>query len=176
MQNLEQLNRENFKSLMDALAMPGSIHEVKPLFDSKLLAIANVLLYSEVSYFYNGSRDMTLIEAITNPKQTSSELADYIFSDALDEELIKQAKRGDHVNPDFSATLIMQCEKLDHLPARLSGPGIDGKKSVLLPCDASLIDTLRAKNSDYPLGVELFFIDNTGNLMALSRTTQIEVG
>lgn len=175
MEDLEKLNRENFKSLSDALAQPGNITTIKPLFDSKLLAIANVLLYSEVSYYYNGSRDITLIEAITNPKVETIEKADYIFSDTVDIELLKAAKSGDHINPDFSAALIFQCDELSLTDVILRGPGIENEKKVQLPCDKEFIDELMSKNSEYPLGVEVFFIANNGSLTALSRTTKVEV-
>jgi alpha-D-ribose 1-methylphosphonate 5-triphosphate synthase subunit PhnH len=175
MQDLEKLNRENFKSLMDCLSQPGSANKINPLFDSKLLAVANVLLYSEVSYFYEGSRDISLIEAITNPKKESLQKADYIFSDVIDKELLKEAKRGDYINPDFSSTLIFVCEKFDKTDVKLSGPGIDGHKITKLPCDEDFIKVFNEKNSSYPMGVELFFINNLGEIMALSRTTKVEV-
>ncbi len=175
MENLEKLNRQNFKSLRDSLAQPGKITNIKPIFKSKLLGVASVLLYSEVSYYYNGSRDITLIEAITNPKVETIQNADYIFSDEIDVNLLKSAKVGDHLNPDFSSTLIFQCVDFNTTKVKLSGPGINGKLITSLPCNSKFIETLAEKNSEYPLGLEVFFINNSGELLALSRTTKVEV-
>lgn len=173
--DLEQLNRQNFKSLSDALAMPGKITQIKKVFDSHLLAVANVLFFSEVSFYYSGDEDISLIEAITNPKATILIEADYILSDSVDIHLISEAKKGDYLNPDFSATLIFKCEDFNSYTYSLTGPGIDGKKEVNLPCNKEFIEALMKKNSDYPLGIEVFFINSCGELLALSRTTKVEV-
>lgn len=177
MQNvdLEQLNRQNFKSLSDALAMPGKITQLKSVFGSHLLGVANVVFFSEVSYYYSGDEDITLIEAITNPKITTIQEADYIFSDMIDAHYINEAKKGDYLNPDFSATLIFKCVDFNSYTYSLSGPGIDGEKEVNLPCNKEFVEVLMKKNSDYPLGIEVFFINSIGELMALSRTTTLEV-
>ena len=173
--DLEELNRMNFRALMNALSMPGKIKKIKPLYDSNLLAVANVLLYSETSFFYEGKEDISAIEAITNTNKESIQKADYLFSDEIDENLVKKAKNGDFINPDFSATIIFICREFNKTKAILSGPGINGKKEVFLPCDKSFIDSLMSKNSQYPLGIELFFINRESEVLALSRTTKIEV-
>ena len=67
--DIERLNRENFRSMMNALSMPGKVEKIDSLFDSSFLAMANTLLYSEVSFFYEGKEELELIEAITNPKK-----------------------------------------------------------------------------------------------------------
>lgn len=177
MQNLdiEKLNRENFKSLSDALAMPGKITTIKPVFNSTLLAVANVVLYNEVSFFYNGDEDMSLIEAITNPKVSTNKEADYIFSDEINGTLVKEAKKGDYLNPDFSATLIFKCDNFNTTNVKIKGPGIDGKKIINLPCSKKFVEVLMDKNSDYPLGIEVYFINSAGDILALSRTTKVEV-
>lgn len=173
--DLEQLSRQNFKSLSDALAMPGKITQIKSVFDSHLLGVANVLFFSEVTYYYSGDEDITLIEAITNPKATTLQEADYIFGDMIDVHYINEAKKGDYLNPDFSATLIFKCEDFNYYTYFLSGPGIDGEKEINLPCNKEFIKALMKKNSDYPLGIEIFFINSIGELIALSRTTKVEV-
>lgn len=173
--DLEQLNRQNFKAMMNTLSMPGKLENITPLYDSPLLAIANILLYNEVSFFYAGDSDMSLIEAINNPKIETNDKADYIFSDELNSTLIKEAKKGDYINPDFSATLIFTCKDFEQTKVNLSGPGINGKKELYLPCDKEFIEVLMYKNSDYPLGVETYFINKNSEILALSRTTKIEV-
>jgi len=173
--DLEELNRMNFRALMNALSMPGKIKKIKPLYNSNILAAANVLLYSEISFFYDGKEDISVIEAITNTSKESIQKADYIFSDEIDENLVSEVKNGDFINPDFSATIVFACKEFDKTKVVLRGPGIDGKKEVILPCDRSFIDSLMCKNSQYPLGIEIFFINRASEVLALSRTTKIEV-
>lgn len=173
--DLEKSNRDNFRAMMNSLSMPSKIQKIKPLYNSNLLAIASVLLYNETSFFYDGIEDISIIEAITNTKKDTAQNADYIFSDTLDVELIEKVKKGDFINPDFSATLIFTCKDFDKTRVILSGAGIDGKKEMFLPCSRDFIKALREKNSEYPLGVEVFFINSSSEAIALSRTTNIEL-
>lgn len=172
--NIEQANRKNFKCLNGALSMPGKITTITPLFGSAFLALANVLLYNEVSYYYKGKEDMSLIKAIVNSQEKTQEKADYLFSDVIDLQLLQSAKKGDYVNPEFSATLIFACENFSAQEVVLSGPGIAKTLKTTLPCSNDFIRLLQEKNSDYPLGVEVFFLDKQNNLLGLSRTTKVE--
>ncbi len=172
--DIEKLNRDNFRSLQNTLAMPGTIEKVSPLFKSNLLAIANTLLYSQVSFFYDGAEEFELIEAITNAKKDEVEKADYIFCDELNEYLFNKGKSGTSKDPEFSATYIFKCEDFDGLKVKLTGAGINKEKIVSLPIDKSFVDFFNEKNSYYPLGNEVFFLSNSGELIALSRTTKME--
>lgn len=173
--DIEKLNRDNFRSMMNVLSMPGSIEKVEPLFDSNLLAIANTLLYSEVSFLYKGEEEFSLIEAITNAKKENEEKADYIFCDKLNEYLFNKGKIGTSKDPEFSSTYVFKCENFNGLNVRLSGPGIDGFVNSTLPVDKSFVQFFNEKNSYYPLGNEVFFLSDNGCITAISRTTKIEV-
>jgi len=173
--DLEKLNRKNFRAIMSALSMPGVIKKISPLYNSGFLALSSVLLYNEVTYFYSGDKNLSLVSDICNSKKQTAEMADYIFCDQINNNLLSVAKRGTFINPEFSATLIFACKDFNQTLALLSGPGIDGEKTVSLPCDIEFISTLQEKNSNYPLGVEIFFLNQKNELLALSRTTKIEV-
>lgn len=173
--DIEKLNRENFRSMMNALAMPGKVEKIDSLFDSSFLAIANTLLYSEVSFYYEGDEELSLIEAITNPKKEEVQNADYIFCDELNEYLFNKGKTGTSKDPEFSATYIFKCKDFDGLKVKLSGPGIDGQKEMTLPIDKSFVEFFNEKNSYYPLGNEVFFLNENSEIIAISRTTKVEV-
>lgn len=173
--DIEKLNRDNFKALMNTLSMPGEKESVSALFDSSFLALANVLLYSQASFFYNGKDDFELVCALTNTYQEKIENADYIFSDKIDENLLKEAKIGTSLEPEFSATIIFKCKDFKGLKVRLRGAGIDGYKDITLPVDEAFVNTFNEKNSNYPLGNELFFLSDESKVLALSRTTKVEV-
>lgn len=173
--DIEKINRDNFKSIMNVLSMPGKVEKIEPLFKSTFLALANTLLYSEVSYFYDGKEEFSLIDAITNAKKEDETQSDYIFCDEINEFLFNKAKMGTPKDPEFSGTLIFKCKDFKGLNVRLSGPGINKSKDVTLPVDKSFIKFFNEKNSSFPLGNEVFFLSEKGKVLALSRTTKIEV-
>ncbi|MGB6330083.1 MAG: phosphonate C-P lyase system protein PhnH [Halarcobacter sp.] len=173
--DIEKINRNNFKSIMNVLSMPGKVEKIEPLFKSTFLALANTLLYSEVSYFYDGSEEFGLIDAITNAQKEDEEQADYIFCDEINEFLFNKAKVGTSKDPEFSGTLIFKCNDFKGLDVRLSGPGINGSKDITLPVDRSFIKFFNEKNSSFPLGNEVFFLSEKGKVIGLSRTTKVEV-
>ena len=173
--DIEKLNRKNFRAITSSLSMPGTVKKIKPLFGSSFLSLASILLYNEVSYFSKGVEDMSLVIDITNPKLETKEKADYIFSSSIYKDLLNSCKRGTFISPDYSATLIFGCEEFDKTKVVLSGPGINIQKEAFLPCDYEFISILKEKNSNYPLGVEIFFINKNSEVLALSRTTNIEV-
>ena len=173
--DLEKLNRKNFRAIMSTLSMPGTTKKISPLYKSGFLALASVLLYNEVTYFYSGDEDLTPVSDICHPEEQTAEMADYIFCDQINKDLLSIAKRGTFMNPEFSATLFFACEDFSGTSALLSGPGINEKKAVSLPCDIEFISILKEKNSNYPLGMEIFFLNQKNELLSLSRTTKIEV-
>ena len=171
----EKINRFNFKSLMRSLAYPGEIEPIVPVFDSYFLGVASSLLYSEVSYFYEGKEEMDTIKAITNSKTEALEKADYIFCEKVDANVLSQAKCGTFKDPDFSAMVIFTCKDFKGLHVKLKGAGINGEKTISLPIEASFVTQFNAKNKDFPLGVEVYFLSQKGEIIALSRTTKMEV-
>lgn len=171
--DIEQINRNNFKSLMNALSKPAHVQKIEPLFDSFLVAISSVLLYSQVSFYYSGKEDIEFIKTMCNAKSTNSFEADYIFADSVDNALLKEAKVGTLKEPEFSSTLIFTCKDFSDFKVLLSGPGIDKQKEAYLPIDEHFIQIFEEKNSLFPLGNDIFFLNKSGEIVALSRTTTI---
>ena len=174
--DIEKINRKNFRSCLSALSQPGSIYPLQPLFDSALLAMASVLLYTEVGYHYDGEQDFQMVAALTGAKTQPVALADYLFFDAPNTAALKEAKTGTAENPESSANLLFQCEDVSNgLPVHLSGPGIDGSLQTRLPVGTDFIAFLQDINSEFPTGLDVFFIDTGNRILGLPRTTGIEV-
>ncbi len=172
----EKLNRANFRKCLEALSHPGKLYPVLPLFDSGLLALASVLLYSEVTYHYQGALNFQVVTALTGAKIASPEQADYLFSDQPDQLALQGAKAGVGESPEDSATLLFQCDDLTTgYPVILTGPGIDGSFAARLPLQADFIKHFQEKNSSFPSGVDLLLIDKACRIVGLPRTVQIEV-
>ncbi|MEC9492521.1 phosphonate C-P lyase system protein PhnH [Flexistipes sp.] len=173
--NINDLNRDNFRILMHSLAHPGTNGQIKPVFDSFFLGIASCLLYPEVAFFYKGTEDFSLLNLITNSNKAPLETADYIFCDGITVDPVTQAKSGTFKNPEFSASVFFKCRDFDGIRLKISGPGIKNFNNITLPVDKYFIESLNKKNGLYPLGIEVFFINDEGLITALSRTTTIEV-
>jgi alpha-D-ribose 1-methylphosphonate 5-triphosphate synthase subunit PhnH len=172
----EKINRINFRNCLDAMSHPGSIYPVTPLFDSGLLAMASVLLYSEVTYHYQGALNFQVVAALTGAGRSPVERADYLFSDRPDQLALQKAKSGTAESPEDSATLLFQCNDLTTgTQVILSGPGIDGSLTTRLPMQADFIEHFQEKNSSFPNGVDLFLIDMAHRLVGLPRTVHVEV-
>jgi alpha-D-ribose 1-methylphosphonate 5-triphosphate synthase subunit PhnH len=172
----EKINRINFRNCLDAMSHPGKIYPVTPLFDSGLLAVASVLLYSEVTYHYQGALNFQVVAALTGAGRSSIECADYLFSDRPDRNALQKAKAGTAESPEDSAILLFQCNDLTTgTQVILSGPGIDGSFTTRLPMQADFIEHFQEKNSSFPNGVDLFLIDMANRIVGLPRTVHIEV-
>lgn len=173
--DLDQLNRVNFRACLKALSRPGSRQTISLFKDSGLLAMASQMLYSEVDYSYDGKLDFSLIEALTGASKRHKSEADFIFADQPSVILLSEAKTGNQENPEQSASLIFAVETLDEGTGTiLLGPGIDGRLETILPVTEEFIEVFKQKNSNFPCGVEIFFVSPAGGLLALSRTTRIE--
>ncbi len=176
--DIENMNRNNFRSSLEALARPGEIQALQPLFNSPLLAMASVFLYAEVSHHYNGGLDFDLIRALCGSPAAEAGEADYLFFDEPASNMLKTAKTGTVESPEKSATLVFAYAP-EHLqagvPVCISGPGIRGATELTLPVDTTFIGLLREKNEHFPLGVDLFFVSWHNQLLGLPRTTYIEV-
>ena len=57
----------------------------------------------------------------------------------------------------------------------LSGPGIQAECLLRVDRDASWIEERQQKNSEYPLGIDVFLFDPAGRVAAIPRTTRVEV-
>lgn len=57
----------------------------------------------------------------------------------------------------------------------LSGPGIQAECLLRVGRDTSWIEERQQKNSEYPLGVDVFLFDPAGRVAAIPRTTKVEV-
>lgn len=189
----ETESREAFQALMWALSYPGRLFPLPPMSPSPLhdeipdplqpfITIAHTLLDLEVSYFTPiAALDQLL--AHTSARAVKADRADYHFYPYLnfldDEEhleFVEQAKTGDMLYPDQSATLVIAC-RLN--PAggngqqlRLTGPGIQTANELTVAGIPPHFWTLRAEMIHYPLGVDIIFVDGR-QVAGLPRTTVI---
>ncbi len=181
----------NFRNLLQAMSRPGQLFhlDVRPLFYAfPAMAIAECLMDHEVSFNVAGqgaSKEcFSLIMETTGAQPAAMEAADFLFLfGAGGDEALHQAKRGTAACPDASATLIYSMDSRqtpdnERLHIRLKGPGIaapDGIAPEMSGLDLDAIHQLSQINRDYPKGVDAIFVQTTGELICLPRSTRIEV-
>lgn len=173
---LEKLNRTNFRSCLEALSRPGYSYPIELYNSSPLTTMASMFLYPEVSNHYSGQENFSTILALTGSPSEEPEQADYLFMDEPSTKLLLQAKNGTGENPDSGSTIIVFCNSSsERSTVRLKGPGIVGSLRESLPLSQTFLTIFQEKNHYFPMGIELFLINENSMVQALSRTTKIDI-
>lgn len=182
-----------YRKIVDSTSRPGLISDLRKeaaLVEDEetkgctasLLLLALTLFDQEVTFKVFSAQADTVsktINQLTYAKPTETVQADYllILKDAAKgslEEAIIHAKSGTLKNPHTSATIIVEVDSVTNGEAlMLTGPGIQTTKPVYLDIKENWIESRQEKNKEYPLGIDLMFIDETHQLVSLPRTTQI---
>ncbi len=179
-------SRECFRALMWALSYPGrlmtlpngtpSSNGASPL--AAFATVGRTLLDLETSFFTNDIALHVELER-TGSRMRSAADAAYLYFPKLAEAdlaLVEQASVGDETYPDSGATLVIGC-RLNGSHAvnlRLSGPGIQGEKTLGVAGLPASFWQLRERRIRYPLGIDLFLLDeSTSGVVGLPRTTRI---
>ena len=182
-----------YRKVLNAMAKPGVIENLQKEADKvdidincykSTFLIMMMLLDREVSFNVVSEMSIdvsSLISQITYAKVKPLEEADYIFvlDDFCDEDLdivIKKAKIGDLVDPNNSATIIAECLDNDNNEANIlnfKGPGIKNLNEVKISGETKWIKERSLKNEEYPLGIDLIYVDEKNNVICIPRTTSI---
>lgn len=182
-----------YRKMVDSTSRPGLISDLRKeaaLVEDEdikgctaaLLLMALTLFDHEVTFKVFSAQEDTvskIINQLTYAKPAKIEQADYllILQDAEHsslEEAIIQAKCGTLKNPHTSATIFVEANSVTSGETLLlKGPGIQTTHSVHLDIKENWVKSRQEKNKEYPLGVDLMFIDQNHQLLSLPRTTQI---
>lgn len=166
-----------FRSLMEAMARPGTLHNIKvwldgtPAWRGVLASLLDTRTTLADCHQLLDSRDWPLLQASSE----SADKADYCLCRGTS-QLTAMPKNGSLASPDHSATLIIAIDSLGtgHNALQLTGPGIAATSVLQLQgLDQSWLD-LRVKQLSFPLGIDMILVDSV-NLAAIPRTTQLEV-
>jgi alpha-D-ribose 1-methylphosphonate 5-triphosphate synthase subunit PhnH len=188
--DLVQDTAKSYRKLLDSFSRPGEIFSLAnytknidieaPFFDSTFL-IAYILLDGEVNYNIVNPKDKEskdLISQLTYSNSNSFGKSDYIFltldgSKELKKEAILESKIGSFENPHKSATIICEVENLFEGDSYiLKGPGIKTQNKVQFNFLDDWLKLRNFKNKEFPLGIDMIFIDREDNLMSLPRTVE----
>ena len=183
-----------YRKLIDSLAKPGTINTLKeasekldfPLNCNKAtLVLMLVLLDTEVTFHVIGrERDSITkyLSQITYARTASLEIADFIIvlEDVSADRIaavIQKSKPGDLINPHLSATLIIEVAQITAIGELiLKGPGIEEEQYISVSGAEYWVAQRAEKNAEYPLGIEMYFVDQEQNLLTIPRTTKVTRG
>lgn len=186
-----------YRKLLDCMARPGKLNSIEPfiqtlehgdLFSKPLLSLAYTLVDREVSFHVISDKKEKIRKYIhwqTFSPYGELHEADYVFiGKQLDNNeirgLMNEVKVGTLEDPHLSATILIAVNALSEVPGdgwklRLSGPGIQSVREVYadgLPF--VWIEERNKLNSEFPLGIDMILTTDTGEMMAIPRTTVIE--
>ena len=173
-----------FRVLLDCMARPGSVREVPQAagWSSALEGLALALLDSESGAAVLDPELTGIVLAALEPvgcPLLAPEEAGFVVAEGSMPCDLSRLRTGSADYPDDSATLVYLVEALASTGGEMvwKGPGIDGSASPRLDGLApEVLPSLQAINASYPIGLDAFFLDRSGRVMALPRSTRIEGG
>ncbi len=187
----------HFRLLMDSMARPGKIYMLNGVAinpprslnrASALIGLA--LLNADVTFFASRSPDdiADYLRTNTASRPADAPTADFLFLSGIDDPtLIDRAQTGSLSYPETGASVIIDVTAVSDqpLPANdlaqiltlhLTGPGIKTTQTVFINgLNPALLDSVRKKNAEYPLGIDLILADADDRVICLPRTTKIAV-
>ncbi|WP_246218351.1 phosphonate C-P lyase system protein PhnH [Litoribacterium kuwaitense] len=180
-----------YRKVVDAMSRPGvlsdlsaecnSVKEEDGCYHSSLL-LALMLLDTEVTFHvvsHQGEAVKNRFYQLTYAKTAEIGEADFIFvtREAVNEDLkqvLSKAKVGELNDPHDSALIIIEVDSLtEGHTLKLTGPGIKDENEVQVSTDLAWLSLREQRNSDYPLGVDMVFVDADHQMLCLPRTTKV---
>ncbi len=166
-----------FRSVMEAMARPGTVQEIHGATPPAPLSNAAgcVLLTfcdADTPVYLAGDADTDEVRAwlafhtgapVTGPSHCMFAVGNW---DALTPLSVYQIGTSEY--PDRSATLIVECPVLEQKGASLKGPGIKTSAALSLP----EVGAFQANSALFPLGLD-FILTCGSQLAALPRTTEV---
>lgn len=177
--------QKHYRTLVDIFSYPGKISATMESMDNYstfgdgVLMTAVTLLDNEVTFHTTFKSDGQEISLLTGSEPVADiESSDYLIVKEKDLEapIFEEAAAGTLASPEKSATLIIEADSLhEGSQYRLTGPGIKEETIISISLESRWIGLRNEKCKEYPLGVDMILTDSTNNMMAIPRTTKIEV-
>jgi alpha-D-ribose 1-methylphosphonate 5-triphosphate synthase subunit PhnH len=179
--------QSTFRSVMDAMARPGSVHRVAATVGAPgammrgTAAIALTLFDHDTPVWLDSllseTADVTkwLKFHTGAPVTANSSICSFaIMGDPRALPALDRFALGSNEYPDRSTTLILQVENLTQgRPLELCGPGIDGTavlQAAIQPAD--LFQRLEINRTLFPRGIDVVLVADDA-VVAIPRTTRL---
>ncbi|TMN22632.1 phosphonate C-P lyase system protein PhnH [Lentibacillus cibarius] len=180
-----------YRKLLHSMSRPGTISVMEenvhqpenglPCNHASFLTMMT-LLDGEVTFHILSENQTNLhnkIPEYTLAKPAPIDEADYIIAlrGVSENEVIqamKQCKIGNLIDPQHSATWIIECETLSNDGELvLAGPGIKEKEQLHTSITKNMWKARNERTKEYPLGVDVIFTDEMARIACVPRTTSL---
>ena len=182
--------QRGFRAMLTALARPGTVTRlpapppVAPGVDARLAQIAQVLLDREVTFATCEAAALARhVIAVTGSRWVGAESADYILgAGAAPLAELAALPIGTLEFPESGATAVLSVERLrapfedarGGLGLVLSGPGIASEVGLRIDgLHRENLETFARRNAEYPLGIDMFLVTRSGDVLGLPRTVRV---
>jgi alpha-D-ribose 1-methylphosphonate 5-triphosphate synthase subunit PhnH len=178
-----------YRQLLDAIARPGKICSLKSTniqppdgLSNWLTGIVFTLLDSETTFATlpaNGKWNQYIC-LNTGAQEAVIADAEYIIVEgSANLPQIAESNCGHLLSPELGSSLLVMVNRVAEsgvgLRLTMSGPGIKGRnKLVIEGLSSDNLARIILLNQEYPLGVDVFFIDCSGRMAALPRSSVIQ--
>lgn len=182
--------QRHFRTLLDSMSRPGKINRFAPLaltppddLPRATAYVAFALLNADVAAHtvgYAASAE-SYFRANTQCRLESASLADFIFMSGEGEvAAINEAKVGIPTYPETGATVVLAVNHIGKSSSTggvqliLEGPGIETREILFVTgLRAELLAALKAKNAEFPLGIDAVLVSADECVICLPRTTRV---
>lgn len=177
-----------YRQMLDAMARPGKICLLPELrltpaagLSKAAAGVAFTLLDSETSVAVLPQNDFWLeyIRLNTGAKAAPLAQAEFIIvSGRHGLQQIMEINRGNLLSPETGSTLIILVDRVaadgPGTCLTLTGPGINRQiQLVITGINPANLERIIDLNQEFPLGVDVFFTDEAGNLAAIPRSSTL---
>lgn len=183
-------SQRHFRTILDAMARPGTIHRIKdqqinPPDDLHRVSayIGFALLNAEVTFYIDGVRKQIAYYFTINTfsRESLCSEANFLFlTGSSSTDIIDTAKSGNLLYPERGATLVIDIDTVSSVPLvhghglTLQGPGVENEISFFIEgISLSLIAAIKEKNEEFPLGVDVILTDRHNDFVCIPRSSKI---
>ncbi len=170
-----------FRVILQGMSHPGKVYPLPDFNGDEPVAVEllRCLMDNEASFAVIGDTGLARALALhTGSRPVSPEYADFIIVCRGTSSNLAGCKRGSLEYPDTGATILYLVHELREGNGEiiLSGPGVDGTVSLQIAgLPLSELQRLREVNSEFPLGVDAVFLDQSGRIACIPRSSHIGV-
>lgn len=182
-----------YRKLLHSMSRPGTISSIQdiagrvdyklPCYQATLLCLLT-LLDAEVTFHILSDEKQELVEKIseyTLAKYAPINEADFVIvlhddTESAIIQTIEHCKIGNLIDPQNSATWIIESPPIANgEELALTGPGIKHHAQLQVGFTPLMWQARNERTKEYPLGIDLIFVDDQAQLACVPRTTSVEM-
>ena len=183
--------QRHFRILLKSMANPGIINTLDDValdqpegFPKAAALVGLALLDTEITFWVDSSLSVApYLQLNTGANICQVSEADFLFLPGLStDETVADVKTGNFQYPEQGATLIILVETLSatalegSLCIENKGPGVKNSNLFFIKgINRALLEIVQEKNIEFPLGVDVFFVDQQDRFISFPRSNQFSI-